>query len=70
MKDIFKEIRKCLDDCEEAVEKYEYNPTKEYEDILQYSELHLAEAIMKNKFYDSSKIARFIMAEKGFEIKI
>ena len=70
MRDTFKEIRKCLDECEEALEKCELNPTKEYEDILIYSELHLAEAIMKNKFYDSGKIARFIMAEKGFEIKI
>lgn len=32
--------------------------------------MHLAEAMMKNKMCNASQIARFIMAAKGFEIKI
>lgn len=66
---MFKDIRKCLDELEAAI-KSSAEPSEDQMNILSYSELHLAEALMKSKIYDSAKIARFIMAEKGFEIKI
>lgn len=68
---MFTEIRKCLDDFEDAFKKYEgHNHEEEVINAFEFFEMHLAEAIMKNKLCNASKLARFIMAAKGFEIKI
>ena len=68
---MFENLRKCLDDFEKAFEKC-CKDVNTYEDsnIVEYFELHLAEELMKNRYCDCNKIARFIMAERGFEIRI
>lgn len=62
---MFKKIRKCLDDCENVFLKLEKGDklTIEEEIILDYFNLHLAEALMQD-WGDSEKIAKIILANK------
>lgn len=71
---LFKYIRKCLDDFENTVDKLDKHEkiTKEEEDAIWYSDLRLAEALMKN-WSGAERVAMIILAEKGipekFEVK-
>lgn len=70
---MFENIRKCLDEFEETINKANVNwnsITKEDEDILNYFNLNLAKALMKD--WESEKIAKIILAAKGLsnDIKV
>ena len=71
---MFDEIRKCLDEYEEVHKKIGYPLTKEEIDAIQFFDLHIAEAIMKNKNFkdQGEQIAKIILAYLGVsnEIKI
>ena len=73
---MFKEIRKCLDEYEEIWKQIDYwrNPTKEEAQVIDYFDLHLAEAIMKDFDYGDrgEKLSKIILATLGMsnEIKI
>ena len=62
---VFENIRKCLDEFEETINKANTgldSITKEDEDILNYFNLNLAKALMKD--WESEKIAKIILAAK------
>ena len=59
---MFKKIRKCLDDFEQMSYKKEDELTREDEDIYEYFNLHLAEAIM-SECWRSEDIAMIILSE-------
>lgn len=65
----FKNIKKCLDDFEAAVRKNGNEITKEDEHTIFYSDLHLAEAIMKD-WGNPEKVATFILTEKALPEKL
>ena len=73
---MFEEIRKCLDEYEEVCNRPHvyYNPTEEEVNVMDYFELHLAEAILKDSRYNNNgeKLAKIILATLGMsnEIKI
>lgn len=72
---MFKEIRKCLDEYEEVCKQMNWrNLTKEESNVLDYFDLHLAEAIMTNFVYGDrgEKIAKIILTTLGMssEIKV
>ena len=60
---MFENIRKCLDEYEEIVNKVNKGeqPSKEDEAVAMYFNLHLAEALMKECGNDGIKIARIIL---------
>ena len=59
---MFENVRKCLDEFENTVKRFNY--TEEEDNILMYFNIHLAEALMKD-CRESEKVARIILAEKG-----
>lgn len=66
---MFENIRKCLEEFEETINKA--NPsTKEDKDIICYFDLHLAKALIKD--WDAEKVAKIILAAKGLsnEVKV
>jgi hypothetical protein len=72
---MFNEIRKCLDEYEEVCEQMNWrNLTEEEANVLDYFDLHLAEAIMKDFDYGDrgEKLAKIILATLGMsnEIKV
>ena len=73
---MFEGIRKCLDDFENTLNKYQNEPypipTDEEERILLYFNLHLAEELMKEGYVGSDKVAKIIMVTKGLrdEVKV
>ena len=62
---MFDEIRKRLDEFESAIEKNELKHTEEDRNIIKYFDLHLAEAIIKDKCCDSKTIAKVILGWTG-----
>lgn len=72
----FTNIKKCLDEYEEVCKKLNGwdNPTEKESNILEYFNLHLAEAIMTDFQYCDKgvKIAKIILAMQGLsnEIKV
>lgn len=74
----FKNIEKCLSEYEEACKKCREEPKycedKEVTNIIEYLDLHLAEAIMTDLQYCDKgvKIAKIILAMQGLsnEIKV
>lgn len=72
----FKNIEKCLSEYEEVCKKLNGwdNPTEEERNIIEYLDLHLAEAIMTDfQHCDKGvKIAKIILAMQGLsnEIKV
>ena len=73
---IFTNIKKCLSEYEEVCKKLNGwdNLTEEESNILNYFDLHFAEAIMTDFQYDDKgeKIAKIILAMQGLsnEIKV
>lgn len=72
---MFEGIRKCLDEYEETCEQINWrNPTYEEAQVLDYFDLHLAEAIMTDFDYGDrgEKLAKIILATLGIsnEIKV
>lgn len=75
---MFEEIRKCLDEYEEVCKKYDgcYYPTEKEMCILDYFDLHLAEAIMRDFGVGGNdkgeKLAKIILATLGMsnDIKV
>lgn len=75
MINMFEEIRKCLDEYEEVCQRWP-DYTEEEVDIIDYFDLHLAEAIMKDFGVGGDdrgeKLAKIILATLGMssEIKV
>lgn len=72
---MFKEIRKYLDEYEEVCEQMNWrNLTKEEAQVIDYFDLRLAEAVMKDFDYGDrgEKLAKIILATLGMsnEIKV
>ena len=75
---MFTNIEKCLNEYKEVHEKWikdwDYNPTSEESNVIDYLDLHLAEAIMTDfRDYDKGeKVAKIILAMQGLsnEIKV
>ena len=73
---MFENIKQCMYEYEEVCKKLNGwdNPTKEESNILEYLDLHLAEAIMTDFQYCDKgvKIAKIILAMQGIsnEIKV
>lgn len=71
---LFKYIRKCLDDFENTNNKLDKGETltREEDDAIWYSDLRLAEALMKD-WSGAERVAMIILAQKGiperFEVK-
>lgn len=61
---MFDDIKKCLDDYEDSYNKLMKTDEEEYVNDVLYFEMYLAEEFMKNKYCDSEKLARIIMANK------
>jgi hypothetical protein len=70
--DVFDEIRECLDRYEELFDKPYHLLTDEEIDIVQFFEMYLAKAIMRDFKERSESIAKIILAYLGVsnEIKI
>lgn len=74
--EMFYEIRKCIDEYERISKKYESweRPTGDDLDVLEFLDLHLAKAIIKDFHYadKGEKLAKIILATLGMsnEIKI
>lgn len=74
---MFEDVKKCLDEYENIINElngcsFHYELSKEKEDYLDYFELHLAKAIMTDRFINAEKVAKIILAAKGLsnEIKV
>ena len=73
---MFKEIRKCLDEYEEVCKRQHvcYNPTEEESNIIDYFDLHLAEAIMRDFGIGGDdrgeKLAKIILATLGISNEV
>ena len=72
---MFKEIRKCLDEYEEVCEQMNWrNLIEEEVNVLDYFDLHLAEAIMKDFGVGGGdkgeKLAKIILATLGMSNEI
>lgn len=67
----FNNVTKCLDQFS-SVANSENAMTGDFNeeemDILEYFELHLAEALMKERFIDAAKLAKIILAAKGDKV--
>ena len=62
---MFENIKNCLEKFEKAIENCGSKSfSREEKDTIEYFELHLAEALIKE--CDSQKIAKIILAERGF----
>lgn len=68
---MFKEIRKVLDEFEEAVKKCSDIGlhSKEDEDILIYFDMNIAKALMQECCY-AERIAKIILAAKGLSNEV
>ena len=75
---MFENIKKCLDDYEKSLDLYnngDFNKiTKQDADNIEYFEMNLAKAIMKDLevYKHDEKVAKIILAAKGLsnEIKV
>lgn len=75
---MFDNIEKCLNEYKKVYEKYvkdwQHKVTQEEDNILEYFDLHLAEAIMTDFQYcdKGAKVAKIILAMQGLsnEIKV
>lgn len=75
---MFENIEKCLNEYKKVYEKctkdWQYKPTQEEDNVLEYLDLHVAEAIMTDFQYcdKGAKIAKIILAMQGLsnEIKV
>ena len=75
---MFSNIEKCLSEYKEVCERLKRDnyrkPTKEEESVLNYFDLHFAEAIMTDFQYcdKGEKVAKIILAVQGLsnEIKV
>lgn len=68
--DMFKSLRKCLDELEDTINKLNTppfsQPTSEEKHIIYNFNLHFADALMRDYGRDNSeKIAKIILAEIG-----
>lgn len=65
---MFKKIRKCLDDyenvCKNILNTHNYSIKEDEEIILDYFNLHLAEALLED-YGDSETVAKIILVSKG-----
>lgn len=69
--DKFKNIKDCLFDFEMALHNvFECDYTKKDKDTVEYFNLHLAEALMKNEYVDHEKLAKIIIAFSGIKENI
>ena len=72
---MFDNIIKCLDEFNSVINgenaKKGFFNEKE-EDIINYFDLHLAKALMKDRYVNAEKVAKFILVAKGLsgDIKI
>ena len=66
---MFDAIKKCLEEYDKACCDHFSNPTEENEHIIEFFDLHLAEAIISDlRYYDKgAKLAKIILAELGIE---
>lgn len=72
---MFKNIIGCLDEFTKTINGENAKNgwfNEEEEDIVDYFELHLAKALMKERYIDAEKVAKFILVAKGLsnEVKI
>lgn len=63
---MFKNIRRCLDEFENVVNKVDNGEsiTREEDDTVWYMNLRLAEALLKD-WCDAERVATMILTEKG-----
>lgn len=68
---MFENIKKYLDEYEYINCNHDiFNLSEEEIDAVQYFELHLAKALMKENYIDSEKVAKIILATKGLSNEI
>lgn len=69
---MFENTRKVLDEFENTYNtlRKNFSPTQDEEDILMYFNMHLAKALMKDKYIGSESVAKIILAEKELSNKI
>ena len=72
---MFENIKQCIREYEDILSNFrgfDYEPTKEELNIIEYFTLHLAQAIMTDLEYDNSdeKLAKIILAAKGLSNEV